>query len=107
LGQVAEVPAVVDVETVPAGDDPAFPLGRPVRFTWTRRGRAARDYEVGAVLTAWATAREWWQDADLPYDAPLDVWHYRVEASSEQGSGVVVLTLDVARARWRLDSFAT
>ncbi len=83
---------MVDVETEPADDDPMLPLGRPARFTWTRRGRRPRTYRVRAVLEAWATTREWWRDVDLPYEVPLDVWHYRVEASSGQGQGSDIVT---------------
>ncbi|MGP4102213.1 DUF6504 family protein [Nonomuraea sp. KM90] len=93
------------VEVVTAEDDnPAFPLGRPVTFTWTRRGGRARTYRVEEVLQAWATTRQWWRD-DLPFKAPLDIWHYRLQARSQHGGGVLVLSLDVARQRWSLQKF--
>ncbi|MFG6197714.1 DUF6504 family protein [Nonomuraea sp. JJY05] len=94
---------MVDVVTEPA-DDPVFPLGRPVRFTWARQGRRPRTYRVCQILECWVTSREWWRE-DLPYEAPVDVWHYRVEASSDQGTGVLMLSVDVARERWQLDEF--
>jgi hypothetical protein len=99
IGRV-KVPAVIDVVTEPS-DDLVFPLGRPVSFTWARRGRPPRTYRVREVLEAWTSSREWWRE-DLPYDAPLDVWHYRLQAESPQGTGVLVLSLDVARHRWQL-----
>ncbi|MFI7642928.1 hypothetical protein [Nonomuraea sp. NPDC049400] len=89
-----------------ADDDPVYPLGRPVEFTWTPRRGGVRIYQVQAVLeTTWATTRQWWRE-DLPYDAPLDIWHYRLQACSGHGSGVLMLSLDVARRRWSLERFA-
>ncbi|MBE1566548.1 MULTISPECIES: DUF6504 family protein [Nonomuraea] len=93
---------LVAVETE-ADDDAPYPLGRPTTFTWERPG-GKRVYRVREILGSWATSRLWWTD-NLPHDAPLDIWHYRLEAQSPQGSGVLVLTLDVARQEWRLTGF--
>ncbi|MFF4624167.1 hypothetical protein [Nonomuraea jabiensis] len=94
---------VVDVMTA-ADDDPMFPLGRPVGFTLVRRGRRPRTYQVERVLEAWVTTRQWWRE-NLPYDAPLDIWHFRLQARSEQGAAVLMLSADVARQCWSLDKF--
>ncbi|MFC7723373.1 DUF6504 family protein [Nonomuraea recticatena] len=92
----------VDVVTEPDDDTP-YPLGRPVSFAWDRPdGR--RVYKVREILRSWATARQWWTDT-LLYEAPLDVWHYQLEAQSAQGAGVLLLTLDVAREKWVLAGF--
>ncbi|MGW2220132.1 DUF6504 family protein [Nonomuraea sp. NPDC001684] len=99
-----EVGGSVEVVTEPAGDDPAYPAGRPVSLRWARRGRPLRTYRVLEVLEAWATTRQWWRE-DLPFDAPLDVWHYRVQAQSERGEGILTLSVDVARGRWLLTGF--
>ncbi|MBE1583017.1 hypothetical protein ACFPOI_58710 [Nonomuraea angiospora] len=38
-------------------DEPTFPLGRPISFTWAPRGRPPRNYVVREPVEAWTQPR--------------------------------------------------